>query len=76
MRQADVYVFCLLKHKDQETINPLNLDQWVFYVLATKKLNESVGSQKTITLSSLEKLNPLKVVYGELSASINQSANK
>ena len=24
-RQADVYVFCVLKHKDQETIDPLNL---------------------------------------------------
>ncbi len=27
-RHADVYVFCVLKHKDQETINPLELAHW------------------------------------------------
>ena len=27
MRQADVYVFCLLNHKDKATVEPLNLDQ-------------------------------------------------
>lgn len=75
-RQADVYVFCLLNHKNQDTLNPLNLDQWVFFVLSTKVLNESVASQKTITLSSLEKLNPAKVEYGDLLVSITQAANK
>ena len=60
-RRADVYVFCLLKHKDQSSINPLNLDQWVFYVLPTNILNQSVGPQKTITLNSLVSLNPIKV---------------
>ena len=75
-RQADVYVFCLLKHKDQSSINPLNLDQWVFYVLPTNILNQSVGAQKTITLNSLESLNPSKVNYAELHASIEAAANK
>ncbi|WP_049721256.1 hypothetical protein [Gilvimarinus polysaccharolyticus] len=75
-RQADVYVFCLLKHKDQTSINPLNLDQWVFYVLPTGTLNQSVGAQKSITLNSLESLNPSKVKYGELHASIKAAANK
>ena len=50
MRQADIYVFCLLEHKEQDTLNPLNLDQWVFYVLSTSSLNELVGLQKTISL--------------------------
>jgi len=76
IRQADVYVFCLLKHKHQSSINPLNLDQWVFYVLPTNTLNQSVGAQKTITLNSLERLNPRKVNYGELHASIKAAANK
>ena len=75
-RQADVYVFCLLKHKDQETIDPLNVGQWVFYVLSTKELNHAVGEQKTITLSRLKKLNPLTVAYGGLNASIKQAAGE
>src|ERR1043166_8596680 len=27
-RQADIYVFCLLGHKEKETLDPLNLSQW------------------------------------------------
>ena len=76
IRQADVYVFCLLKHKEQSSINPLNLDQWVFYVVPTRTLNQSLGAQKTISLNSLEKLNPKKVNYGGLRASITIAANK
>jgi hypothetical protein len=74
-RQSDVYVFCLLNHKNQETIDPLNIGQWSFYVLATNKLNETVGEQKTITLSSLKRLNPIEASFGELRASIKQAAN-
>lgn len=28
-RSADVYVFCLLKHRVQDTINPLNLEFFI-----------------------------------------------
>ena len=52
-RHADVYVFCVLKHKDQATINPLDLAQWDFYPVATHRLNSSFGKQKTVTLGSL-----------------------
>lgn len=55
-RQADVYVFALLAHKEQETIDPLNLDQWHFYVLPTQVLDERTRSQHSITIRSLEKL--------------------
>ena len=74
-RQADVYVFCVLEHKIQESIDPLNMDQWKFHVLATKKLNQAVGGQKTITLGRLKELNPITVKYGELSVSIKNTAN-
>jgi hypothetical protein len=67
-RQADVYVFCLLAHKDKPTANPLDLSQWEFYVLDTKVLNDKVPLQKTISLSSLLKLNPIKASYSELAS--------
>jgi len=66
-RQADLYVFCLLAHKDQSSVNPLDLSQWEFYVLDTKVLNDKVPLQKTITLSSLLGLKPAKAKYDELS---------
>jgi len=71
-RQSDIYVFCLLAHKEQKTIDPLNLEQWEFYVLSTNILNEKVGNQKTITLSSLLKLKPQKCNFGEINEAIKK----
>ncbi|MDR1979865.1 MAG: hypothetical protein LBQ42_14105 [Synergistaceae bacterium] len=62
-RGADVYVFCLLKHKDPETIDPTNLDQWEFYVLPTETLDAQKGAQAHIGLSNVLKLNPQVVSF-------------
>ena len=76
MRQADIYVFCLLIHKEQDTIDPLNMNQWQFYILSSDALTQSLGTQKTIVLSSLLRLNPITATYSELSTAIKQLANK
>jgi hypothetical protein len=55
-RHANVYVFCLLHHTNKLTIDPLNMNQWEFYVLATKELNNYTRSQSAITLNSLKRL--------------------
>jgi len=73
IRRSDIYVFCVLSHQDKQTIDSLNLSQWDFYVLETDVLNERVKEQKTITLSSLLRLNPAKVKYDELANVINTS---
>lgn len=70
IRQADVYVFCLLHYKDQKTIDPLNLDQWAFYVISTKRLNEKVGNQKSIALSRLVDIGATKVEFDQLEEAI------
>jgi len=72
-RQADIYIFCVLSHKDKNTVNPLNLNQWDFYILATEVLNEKVPKQKNITLSSLLKLEPIKVKYNDLKSEIHKN---
>lgn len=62
-RHADVYIFCLLKEKDIDTIGPLDINQWEFYIVLTKVLDQRYPSQKTISLSSLSKIaKPLKYV--------------
>ena len=63
LRRSDVYVFCLLHHQDKQTLNPLYLDQWNFHVLPTRVLDERCPTQKSIRLSSLERLNPLKTDF-------------
>jgi len=74
-RQSDIYIFCVLSHKDKNSVNPLNLSQWDFYILETKILNEKVKTQKSITLSSLLKLEPIKVKYDRLKIEIEQLEN-
>lgn len=55
-RHADLYVFCVLKHKDQSSIDPLKMEQWDFYILPTYRLDNYERSQSSITLNSLQKL--------------------
>lgn len=65
-RQSDVYIFCVHKHQDQATINPLDISQWDFYSISTEILNDKVLKQKTITLSSLIRLGGVKVDFDNL----------
>ncbi|GAA3904495.1 hypothetical protein GCM10022228_13410 [Halomonas cibimaris] len=75
VRQADVYVFCILAHKDKSTVDPLNLDQWEFYVLPTEVLNQQLGKQKSIGLRNLLRLHPSCARHHELSDAINVAAH-
>jgi hypothetical protein len=70
-RHANVYVFCLLHHDNKQTVDPLNLNQWEFYVLATKQLNDYTRSQHSITLKSLKGLTE-PVCYDKLCDEIKQ----
>jgi hypothetical protein len=69
VRSADVYVFCLLHHDNKQTCDPLNLDHWEFYVLATAELNSYTRSKNSITINSLRKLTD-SVCYNRLNAQI------
>lgn len=68
-RSADVYIFCLLKHIQEDTINPLNLDQWEFYIVPIKKIVNYKRSKQSITLNSLKKLTK-PIGYSELKKNI------
>lgn len=54
-RESNVYVFCLLKHQDKKTVDPLRLEQWEFYVLPTSRI-EQFGKASSISLNSLKKV--------------------
>lgn len=71
-RHADVYVFCHLKHKDQDTIDPLKMEQWDFYVLPTYRLDNYERSQSSITINSLRKLTKARK-YSELKIEIEKA---
>lgn len=69
-RQSDVYIFSLLSHQDKNTLDPLDVNQWEFYVLPTSALNSKSLTQKTITFSALKKLKPIQAKFGEISTAI------
>ena len=74
-RQADIYVFCLLKHQNKETLDPMDLDQWEFYVLSAKLLDEKLTMQKTISLARLLQLEPLVTQYEDLADNVKKIAS-
>ncbi len=71
-RQADVYIFALLLHQDKATLDPLNVDQWEFYLLPTSVLDQKVMMQKQIGFAKLLRLQPMKVRFGEIAAAIER----
>jgi len=73
-RTADVYVFCLLDHQDSETVDVMNLNQWRFFVLATRELEAGLGQQKTISLTTLQILNAREVKYSDLAEAVEFAA--
>ena len=71
-RQSDIYVFALLHHRDKDTVDPLDLSQWTFYVVPTDTVNRVVGAGESVSLATLEsKLAPIRTDYFGLNAAIS-----
>lgn len=73
-RCADVYVFCLLNGTDRQRVDPLDVEQWTFYVLPTSVLDRKVPVQRMIRLRPLIALGPQQCTYNELKAAIHAAA--
>jgi hypothetical protein len=75
VRSADCYVFCLHSCIDLSTANPLNVEQWEFFVLSTLALETHFGQQKQVALSRLKNLIPA-VPYYELKSAIDECLSR
>lgn len=73
-RQADVYIFCLLDHREKTTLDPMRLEQWKFYLLRSAVLDERHPSQKTISLASLLNLQPVEATFENLAEVVAELA--
>jgi len=73
-RQNDLYVFCLNINKDISKNDPLCLNNWVFYVVPTYKINNYANErQKTISLNVVKKLANKECTFIELKAEIENT---
>ncbi len=74
-RLADVYVFCVLGRRTcPRNTDPLDVDQWAFYVLGGAFLDRERPAQKTIGIDPLRSL-AAEAPYGGLSAAIEAAAS-
>ena len=69
-RNSDVYVFCLFAAKDPALANPMDINQWEFYILSTNTLDRLIPLQKTITLNSLIRIGAIKSSFYDIMATI------
>ena len=59
--RADIYIFAIQTAKSDKEFDPLNLSQWVFYILRKKELEKR--NTQSISLNVIKKLtNPINYV--------------
>ena len=71
--RAQVYVFALLDSVERATVDPLDLDQWRFFVPETSKLEALVTEQRALTVPTLDELSGGSVAYGDLRAAVRKA---
>ncbi len=69
-RQADIYVFALLAHRDKHTLDPLDVVQWEFFVVPTRLLDARFPTQARIALSTLLALQPARATFETLTPAV------
>lgn len=74
VRSAAVYVFCLLTGNGHDRPDPLDVEQWEFYVLPTSVLNREKPTQRRIRLDPLKDLKPEECTYAGLADAIREAA--
>lgn len=71
--KSDIYVLGLLNHKETDTLDILNLNQWVFYVLSKDELKRISNNKGAVSLVKLEKNNIRPVMFSELKKFISST---
>lgn len=66
MRHSDVYVLALLAHRDKATVEPMNLEQWRFFVVSTRQVEALWPNQKSVRLTAVEQALGPPVAYAAL----------
>lgn len=75
VRSSDIYVFCLYNRRasvSPNTLNPLDVAQWDFFILPTSVLDRKVPKQKTISLGGLDSLGARKVSFEQIHDTIRE----
>lgn len=72
-RQNDIYIFCLDKGREEKSSNPLNLENWTFFVVPTSVINDSFGDQKVLSLNIIKTIERYgeELTYGQIKETVD-----
>ncbi len=70
-RHAELYIFCLIHCKDENTCNPMDMSQWTFYILPTAEL-EKISNKSSLSFRTLISLNPTIASYKSLKQGVDE----
>ncbi len=71
VRFADVYVLCLHEPEEATPENVRDPESWKFWVIPTRKINDELGGQKTVGLSTLSRL-VVPIKWSEIKAEVDR----
>ena len=71
-RHSDVYIFCLFACREREKTDPLNLEQWRFYLMKTDAINRLFGDQRSVSIQALEKAGADTCDFGGLKVALDR----
>lgn len=71
-RPADIYVFCILEEKNISKVDPLDIKQWSFIVFAKNDIQEKLGKQKSVSLTTLERIGGKRVQYSMIASEVQR----
>ena len=54
-RHSDLYVFCVLTEKIKSEVNPLDIEQWEFYIMSTQLMDKELADSQSISLATVLK---------------------
>ena len=78
-RQSEVYVFCLNSNEDIRNNNPLNIDDWIFYVVPTYEINiycQDNPNQKKISLNVVRRMSKNGVSFDGIKNEVDIAIEK
>lgn len=71
-RNADVYVFALHKERDRTKVEPLDVAQWEYHVLAARSIDERRPDAQSLTLAALGALGAVACGHDSLAQTVER----
>ena len=75
-RRSDIYVFCLFAERKRSKANPLNLDQWEFYIKKTSEIDRLLGDQRRISIDGLNSIEAEKCRFGGIRPTVDRLSSE